>query len=290
MQGKGDLTSQWAKVERWYDLMKYLSSTYGINMIGVPHDFKKRDLCGYILSNCYVPDNSILSAEKKQLLLAIMDSHIQNADYNDSTPRVINDENIESLCIGRAYELKASVVSFTFDKKNEEATISGTIRVEGKDEQGCTIHNLYDQSNVEIDYLVPCNKSRLYKAIEEPMWNQEMMKAYCKRIGHTADRKSRTPGEKISYLRKHGSILAVMNGWIVDENKTKLNQDDDHQRLIFRSAHFKEDNCYLSIDFEKEDFHYELLDHRGRHIKEIDWHGNKTGNSDSKHNIRIKKK
>lgn len=80
-----------------------------------------------------------------------------------------------------------------------------------------------------------------------------------------------------------------MNGWIVDENKTKLNQNKDHQRLIFRSAHFKGDNCYLSIDFEKEDFHYELLDHRGKHIKEINWHGNQTGGKDPTHNILIKK-
>lgn len=65
------------------------------------------------------------------------------------------------------------------------------------------------------------------------MWNHEMMEAYCKKIGHAADRKSGTTGEKISYLRQHGKILAEMNGWIVDENKTKLNQDDSHQRLIF---------------------------------------------------------
>ena len=81
-----------------------------------------------------------------------------------------------------------------------------------------------------------------------------------------------------------------MNGWIVDENKTKLNQDESHQRLIFRSVNFQKDDCYLSIDFEKEDFHFELLDHRGRHLKEIDWHGNQTGAADSKHNIRMKKK
>lgn len=30
MEGKGDLVSQWSKVERWCRLMKSLSSTYGI--------------------------------------------------------------------------------------------------------------------------------------------------------------------------------------------------------------------------------------------------------------------
>lgn len=121
------------------------------------------------------------------------------------------------------------------------------------------------------------------------MWNHEMMEAYCKKIGHAADRKSGTTGEKISYLRQHGKILAEMNGWIVDENKTKLNQDDSHQRLIFRSIHFKEDNCYLSIDFEKEDFHFELLNHRGKHLREINWHGDTTGYADSNHDIRLKR-
>lgn len=86
MQSEGDLATQWPKVERWHALVKHLSSTYGITKIGVPHDFKRRELCGYVLSNCYVPDNTLLSPEKKQLLLTIMDAHIQNADYNDSTP------------------------------------------------------------------------------------------------------------------------------------------------------------------------------------------------------------
>ena len=289
MQGGGSLTSQWSKVERWYEISTFLSSTYGIAKVGVPHDFRSRKLCDYVLSDSYIPDNSLLPAEKRQLLLAILDSHIQKADYNDSTTRVVNDENIESSCIGRAYEQKACVLSFTFDEKNENATISGTIKLDGGKEQGCTVHNLYDKNSVIIDYLVPCSISRQYKAIENPMWNQDMMKAYCEKIGHTANRKSATTGEKISYLRTHGGILAVMNGWIVDENKTKLNQNKDHQRLIFRSAHFKDDNCYLSIDFEKEDFHYELLDHRGKHIKEINWHGNQTGGKDPTHNILIKK-
>ena len=42
MKGTGTLTSQWPKVERWYELMTHLSNTYGIAKIGVPHDFKKR--------------------------------------------------------------------------------------------------------------------------------------------------------------------------------------------------------------------------------------------------------
>ena len=222
MKGEGDLTSQWSKVERWHELMKHLSQTYGIAKIDVPHDFKKRELCGYVLSNCYIPDNAQLSADKRQLLLTIMDSHIQNADYDDSTTKVTNDANEASSCIGKAYENGASVVSFTFDGNNESATISGTITVDGEKVKTCTIHNLYDQNDVSIDYLVPCNKSRQHKAAEEPMWNHEMMEAYCKKIGHTADRKSGTTGEKISYLRQHGKILAEMNGWIVDEIKRGL--------------------------------------------------------------------
>lgn len=39
MQGGGSLTSQWSKVEQWYELITFLSSTYGIAKVGVPHDF-----------------------------------------------------------------------------------------------------------------------------------------------------------------------------------------------------------------------------------------------------------
>lgn len=290
MEGNGDLVSQWTKVERWCRLMKSLSSTYGITKIGVPHDFKKRRLCGYVLSNCFVSDNFELPVEKRNLLLVMMNSYVEKADYDDTTSRIVDAEKGESLCVGRAYDQKASVVSFTFDERYGAATVSGTISGGRRDGEGCTVRNLYDEECVKIEYLVPCSVSKCYDAIDNPMWNQEMMKAYCQEIGHTADRKSATTGEKISYLRLHGKNLAVMNGWIVDENKTKLNQDESHQRLIFRSVNFHKDDCYLSIDFEKEDFHFELLDHRGRHLKEIDWHGNQTGAADSKHNIRMKKK
>ena len=115
------------------------------------------------------------------------------------------------------------------------------------------------------------------------------MFAYCKESGHVASRQSSTTGEKFDYLRLHGSKLAEMNGWVYDENKTKLNHTNNHQRVIFRSAHFKNDNCYLSIDFEKEDFHFELLNHKGKHLREINWHGDKTGDADASHDIRLKK-
>ena len=286
MKGTAPLESQWPKVERWYKLMTNLSNTYGISKIGVPLDFKKRDLCGYVLSNCYNPNDTQLSADKKRLLLAILDSHIQNADYDYSTTKVTNDANEESLCIGKAYELGASVVSFTFDENNESATISGTIKANG---QTCTIPNLYDQNNISTDYLVQCNESRKHKAMDEPMWNQDMMNAYCEAIKHTPQRKFANTGEKVAYLRKHGRILAEMNGWVYDENKTKLNHNNEHQRIIFHSGHFRNDDCYLSIDFEKKDFHFELLNHRGKHLKEINWHGDKTGDADPSHDIRLKR-
>ncbi len=289
MQGTGFLTSQWSKVERWHELMTHLSNTYGIAKIGVPHDFKKRELCGYALANCFIPDNSQLSSDQRQLLLAIMDSRIHKADYDDSTTKVTNDTNEESLCLGKAYELGTSVVSFTFDGKYEQVTITGIIKSDGKQDTTCQIKNLYDSTAVSLDYLVPIRECAKHKAMDEPMWNHEMMEAYCKNIGHEPDRKSASTGVKIAYLRTHGRILAEMNGWVYDENKTKLNHDDEHQRIIFRSGHFKNDDCYLSIDFEKEDFHFELFNHRGKHQREINWHGDKTGGANPDHDIRLKR-
>lgn len=289
MQGTGLLISQWSKVERWHELMKHLSDTYGIAKIGVPPNFKKRELCGYALSNCYKPNKAQLSAEKIQLLLAIMDSRMQKVDFDNSTTKVTNDANEESICIGKAYEQGASVVSFTFDGKYEQDVISGIIKSDGQKNKICQIKNLYDSTIVSIDYLVPIRESAKHKAMDEPMWNHEMMEAYCTNIGHKPDRKSISSGVKIAYLRTHGRVLAEMNGWVYDENKTKLNHDDEHQRIIFRSGHFKNDDCYLSIDFEKEDFHFELFNHRGKHQREINWHGDSTGKADPNHDIRLKR-
>lgn len=289
MKGTAPLASQWSKVERWYNLMTHLSNTYGIAKIGVPHDFKTKELCGYQLSLCYNPEDKTLSEEKKQLLLNIITNRVSNIDTDENISKVYDNTGVFSSCISLAHNQGASVVSFTFDGKYEQAAITGIIKSDGKKDSTCQIKNLYDSAAVSIDYLVPIQKCAKHKAIDEPMWNQEMMEAYCTCIKHKADRKSTSTGAKISYLRKHGRKLAEMNGWVYDENKTKLNHDDKHQRIIFHSGHFKNDDCYLSIDFEKEDFHFELLDHRGKHLKEINWHGKETGGADARHNIRLKR-
>ena len=75
MTGEGNLSSQWSKVERWYGLMTHLSDTYGIAKIGVPHDFKTRELCGYQLSLCYNPSDETL-AEGEQKITGIIKPQI----------------------------------------------------------------------------------------------------------------------------------------------------------------------------------------------------------------------
>lgn len=289
MKGEGNLSFQWSKVERWYNLMKHLSKTYGIAKIGVPRDFSNWELNGYRLSLCYNSSDKTLVEEKRQLLLNILTNHISYIDTDETTSKVYNDAGIYSTCVSLAHDQEASVVSFTFDKTYERTTITGVVKSDGKKDTTCQIKNLYDSTEVSLDYIVPIKECSKHKAIDEPMWNHEMMDAYCINIGHEHNRNSASPGEKIAYLRKHGRILAEMNGWVYDENKTKLNHNSGHQRIIFRSGHFKNDDCYLSIDFEKEDFHFELLNHRGRHLREINRHGNKTGDADSSHDIRLKR-
>ena len=289
MKGTGTLTSQWPKVERWYELMTHLSKTYGIAKIGVPRDFKSRELCGYQLPLCFIRSDKTLDEDKKQILLNIITNRVSKIDTDDTTSKIYNDTGILSTCIGLAHDQGASVVSFTFDGRYEQDVISGIVKSDGQKDKICQIKNLYDSTAVSLDYLVPIRECAKHKAMDEPMWNHEMMEAYCKNIGHEPDRKSASTGVKIAYLRTHGRILAEMNGWVYDENKTKLNHDDEHQRIIFRSGHFKNDDCYLSIDFEKEDFHFELFNHRGKHQREINWHGDKTGEADPDHDIRLKR-
>lgn len=290
MVGTGSLSSQWSKVNRWVELTNYLSDTYGITKISAPHDFKNRELCGYVVSRCYVPEEDGITKDQKRQLLSIID-HLQLDHYDEQTTKLYNSQGAVSLAMGRAFDVEVSAASFTFDGKYETDSITAILKENSKKDRTCTIPNLFDKDNVKIAYLVPCSESRKHKASDDPMWNHEMMEAYCKQIGHDANRCSANEGEKISYLKFHGSKLAEMNGWVYDENKTKLNHDNYHQRVIFRSAHFKDD-CYLSIDFEKEDFHYELHDHNGKHKREINWHGEKTDNRDSsgKHDLRMKKK
>lgn len=269
--------------------MTHLSNTYGISKIGVPLDFKTKELCGYPLSLCYDQSDDTLAEEKKQLLLNILTNRVSKIEIDETISKAYNGSGIYSTCISLAHDQEASVVSFTFDGKYEQTAITGVVKSDGKKDTTCQIKNLYDSSVVSLDYIVPIKECSKHKAMDEPMWNQDMMNAYCEAIKHTPQRKFANTGEKVAYLRKHGRILAEMNGWVYDENKTKLNHNNEHQRIIFHSGHFRNDDCYLSIDFEKKDFHFELLNHRGKHLKEINWHGNKTGDADPSHDIRLKR-
>ena len=288
MLGNGTLSSQWSAVDGWFDLVKYLEDTYRIPKIGAPKHFYDFELCDYKLNLCFNPLDKSLDNDKKQLLLNLA-SYIESSVDSDFYPKFVFDRGGESTCLGAACVNKASSISFTFDKYYATSPLKGHTKTREDRLEKAEIYNIYDQGEIYISNLVPFSESKRYDAGESPMWNLEMMEAYCEKIGHKANRKSATSGEKIAYLRFHGRILAEMNGWRVDENKTKLNQSDNKQRLVFRSKNFKNEEYYLSIDFEKEDFHYELHDHNGIHLREINWKGVKTGEADMTHNLKMRK-
>ena len=136
LRGIGDLAAHWEKVDRWFELMKHLSATYGISQVGGPKNFWSLELCGYALNRCFVPTDTVLDNDKKQLIQNLR-TYIREADVDETTTKIYNNiEGItESVCLGKAYELNSSVVSFTFDSTYENRIVSGIIKQNGKNDK-----------------------------------------------------------------------------------------------------------------------------------------------------------
>ena len=191
MLGYGSLSSQWSAVDGWFDLVKYLEDTYRIPKIGAPKHFYDFELCDYKLNLCFNPLDKSLDNDKKQLLLNLA-SYIESSVDSDFYPKFVFDRGGESTCLGVACVNKASAISFTFDKDYETSTLKGNTKTKEGNLKKTEIYNFYDQNEIQICNLVPFSESKKYDAGERPMWNLKMMEAYCKMIGHKADRKSAT--------------------------------------------------------------------------------------------------
>ena len=264
--------------------------TYGIDKIVFPTNYKGINIGGIQWKDCYTPSEE-LTKDQWDELMAIMDKSIRKPypeEINES--RIFsnnNDFEKRSTFLGNAFFLDLPVVSFTFDNLFEQDVILGFWKdsLQTKTRKA-EIKNLHDFSSIQLPSLISFKSCKKIKPEEQPLWNQVWIKKYLEIIGHQSNRKSSNHHEKISYLREHGRIIAELNGW---KYHAQLSSKNSRSKIrdIFYSKEFKHKDTYLCIDLEHEDFHFELCDHKGYHLKEIHHSGKVTSDPQDHHCIRI---
>lgn len=149
-----------------------------------------------------------------------------------------------------------------------------------------TIHNLYFGNRDNYwDELSIGRPGRDINPKENPIWNIERTRVY---IATLPDLEPMGRGERISHLLTEGRYIARLNGWVEVRDLSNINSGPGKMRHVFRPAKFRHcDSAFLSIDFEKRAF--ELHDHKGKHLGEYSYLGEKRHGREANHDIKLQK-
>lgn len=156
--------------------------------------------------------------------------------------------------------------------------------------QACDVKNIYKEDSLNSVLLCSIKNAGKHHPGECPMWNQVAVKAYSDYINIVSvqeDMKALSPAERHAFAAKYARRIAELNGWVYDEVVTKINKSNEHLRMVYRSVHFKKTDYYLSFDFEKPSFCYELCDNKGNHLREIDFLGQQSGPARKDHSLKL---
>lgn len=289
MEWDAPIKDNWEKIKVFGMVLESLKN-FGIDKIEVPKDFQNRRICDMEYRLCYdTVNDEQLKREQKQYLLSWMSYFHKCSELLDDVCFHI-DSIGESKLLGKCHAEYAPMLSFTFNSFFEKRNIAGVFRQSQKTKT-VSILNFYKEVTIQdLPILINKKRSRTLKPLDNPMWNYEAAKKYRELINFSSKCIIDHPQEKIRVLLKVGGMIARLNGWEELSVLSSLNSNRDHIRRIFYSAYFSETNCYLSIDLEKVDVFYELLDKRGRHVCEIKWDGTISDKKDNSghHDIILK--
>lgn len=289
MNSSESIAANWNKVILFGDVIERLRD-WGVTKVEVPEDYHTRKLCDMEFSSCYDTEcNTFLGREKKQYLQSLSQSFHKCKNLTDDSSFEVQNVG-KSQLLGDCCLKNFPVVSFTFNELFVKNAIDGMLCSEAKSTP-FVLDNIYKPfSDDEVPFVLFKKECFKYKPLDNPMWNVEYAKKYRERINFNPDYIAKHPEEKIALLLKIGEGIAKLNGWTEDKRLSDLNSDKTHIRRIFYSGEFSETDCYLSIDLEKTDVFYELLDKRGKHVCEIKWDGSeRKQDASGKHDIKLRK-
>lgn len=231
------------------------------------------------------------------LVKGVYDRYFKQNIPNYSVEFSLN-RNFDRHDAGVSYscEKNQPVISFDYDSTYCNGIVNGFVRSCGASGAGKPAHvkNLYD-ANKKVENLLALqtfHECQILSPKDHPMWNQTTITRYFQLIEHDKIVKDMIPmsdADRIKTLREYAPKVAQLNGWEHNPELSRLNSSSHKPREIFTSRYFANQNYYLSIDFEKPDFVFELIDTKGDHIEEINWRGDGDGKKKKDHGIKLKK-
>lgn len=193
-----------------------------------------------------------------------------------------------ALLLTIAYNRNIPTVSILYDMTFACNTFNAYLYNIQKERKNIVVLKNIHTENLEEykDFFFTGIPSRELNPQLAPIWNRDRTKKYCDSLPSL---KGMSKEEKNSLFIQEATHVARLNGWIEDRYLSKINSTFHNKiRHVFRPVKFKnQDAAYLSIDLEKRAF--ELLNHRGKHLREISYLGEETSGYKPNHDIILKR-
>lgn len=277
------LADNFDKVFSFSELIGHLNRTIGISLIATSENIYGLRLCDTQISECgYKKDFNI---DQRNLIKQLINYF--HCDSNLDKEHVFSHHTTgkTSILLGNAHKHCLPVISFTFEDEFSSDEINGNVRG-----HTVSIRNLYDKTQeVKPSIFISINDCKQFDPTTTPLWNTDATKAYHDTVKNELKSIALNPNIKIAILERHSRCIAELNGWELDEGLTRKNKNSNSYRRIFRSSKFTKGKGYLSIDFEKQEIHFELYNKKGKHLGEYLWDGTRTKESDptGQHDIYV---
>ena len=269
----------------WHDfmaLMDILAKEYDVQKVLFP-----QNEASILRREIYELQSDNLRQRVKYFYSRFVKKHTDSPEYNEYICRDEKSKEDIAMLLTLAYTEDKPTISIVYDNcfacDSFDAYLHNSDKNKGKN---VSVKNLHI-GNVEVykDDLLTGVPDRNVDPISNPIWNIEKTKRYCESLPEFS---MLSRGEKIVRLKQEGTFVARLNGWIEDEYLSPINSNDEKIRRIFRPIKFKHSEAaFLSIDFEKQAF--ELLDHRGKHLREISYLGDVNTGYKRGHDIKLKR-
>ena len=302
-----NIQNNWPLLDSVMDISFKLKDEYLLEKVRVPKNFMETPIANSKSINQFMVSDDI-DYELKNLLYDFLTNRVDEIDEEIKQELDKAQGNkvfysyyngLSSDMLTEAHVMKAPVLSFATSALFQTDHLQAELRIlsEEGDEttKNIALNNIFNSQSITFHapFLVNWKHKITFRItrwnpIANPIWNELTSDTldnidFPQSISKNIDKKAE--------LRRVGTIVAEMNGWILDKEITDKNKNSGQLRCIFRSQN-PDRKAYLSIDFEKTYGVFELHKHNGKHLGEIDFKGihppkNADPNHNNDHDIKV---
>ncbi len=301
------IPNNWPLIDSVIDISVKLKKEYLLENVRVPNNFMEIPIANSRSINDLL-EYGVLETDERISLIDFLENLTEEIDEEIKQELDKAQGNkvfysyyngLSSDMLTEAHVMKAPVLSFATSALFQTDHLQAELRIltEEGDEttKPISLNNIFNSQSITFHspFLVNWKHKITFRItrwnpIANPIWNKLTSDTldsidFPQSISKNIDKKAE--------LRRVGTIVAEMNGWILDKEITDKNKNSGQLRCIFRSQN-PDRKAYLSIDFEKTHGAFELHKHNGKHLGEIDFKGthpprNANPNKNNDHDIKI---